>query len=110
MSTYYIPTFDAPFYTQVTVLESVSYTLAFNYNQREDTWALSISDSNGTLLLDGVKLVCNINLLSQYQYLGNLPPGILACFTNTSDDSPPGLEDLVSGGRCLLAYQDSTGP
>lgn len=105
-----IPTFDSTFYTQTTVLESVSYLFYFAYNQREDTWSFSISDSSGNLLVDGVKIVCNISLIAQYQYITGLPPGLLFCLTTTTDDSPPGLEDLVSGGRCLLQYLESTTP
>ena len=105
MSLVTIPTFDDPFYTQLTTLDSTVYSLYFAYNQRENCWYISVSDLAGNLLIDGVKLVCGIPLLKSYQYIPGTPQGVLVCVTNTNDDSPPGLEDLVDEtGRCALIY------
>lgn len=90
-----------PFFTQVTELDGVAYQLVFRYNQREDRWYFSVNTGAGVEIVKGVKLVCNYPLLQMYTD-DALPPGVLMCIPNTSDDTPPGLEDL--GVRCDLVY------
>lgn len=103
MSLITLPTTDDPFYKQVTALDGVDYTLTFTYNQREDVFYLTIGDATGADIVRGLKLVCLWPLLLG-QTDPRLPKGILMVVSNTTDDSPPGLADLVSGGRCELVY------
>jgi hypothetical protein len=103
-----IPTFAYPFWTQVTALDGVDYTLTFTYDQRESVFYLTISDAVGNDIVSGVKLVCKWPLLAGKRDV-RLPPGVLMVLSNTTDSSPPGLEDLVAGGRCQLFYLPKAG-
>lgn len=105
MSLITIPTTNDPFYKQVTALDGVDYTLTFTYDQREDCFYLTIGDATDVDIVRGIKLVCLWPLL-----LGKvddrLPQGTLMVISNTTDDSPPGIDDLIDGGRCELVYQE----
>ena len=104
-----IATTDAPFYIQTTPLDGVNYRMFFAYNQRENTWYLSISDDLNNPLLSSIKLVCGTEFLHRWRATPGLPPGQLVCISlSSADASPPGLEDLVPGGRCELTYVATT--
>lgn len=44
-------------------------------------WMLDIADTAETPILQGIPLVDGADLLSQYRYLTNLPPGVLSVNT-----------------------------
>lgn len=100
-----IPTLDGstPSYTQRTTLDGVPFQLFFQYNRRQDCWYVSIATVDGQDIWNGLKLVCNWDLL-----LGcadsRRPAGRLFVTSNTADTSTPGLDDLGPGARCSLAY------
>jgi len=100
-----IPTFSDPFYTITVGLDGRDYLFEFRYNQRENTWNLSIFDTAGTALTRGVKVVCAIPLLRHQQtHTPELPQGLLMAIPSGTDDSPPGLEDFGEGKRVELMY------
>lgn len=103
MSVQTIPTFSDPFWTQVTNLDGVDYTLTFTYNQREDVFYMTIGDAVGNDIFRGLKLVCNWPLLAGRRD-ARLPKGTLIVCSNTPEDGPPGLTELASGARCELCY------
>jgi len=107
MSVFNVPTSDDPFYTQVTDLDGTDYILEFRYNQREDAWYFSISLSDETRLISGVKVVCGVNLLGRFAQ-EHLPPGILMAIANEDDDSTPGTGALGIGKRVTLVYFDAS--
>lgn len=96
-------TFDDPFYTMTTVLDGTDYLFEFRHNQREDCWYLSVSLTDGTLLVAGVKVVSDRPLLTRFADV-RLPPGMLVAFANTSDKSPPKLAELGEDRRVTLIY------
>jgi hypothetical protein len=98
-----IPTFDDPYSSQVTNLDGTPYLLTFAWNMRSSTWYLSIATTDGTPIASGIKLVCNFDLLRTVVSPAR-PPGRIVAISNTTDNSPPGLEDLIAGGRCALCY------
>lgn len=102
-----IPTFEDPFYSTNVALEGTAYTFDFRYNQREDTWYFSISLSDGTELVKGIKVVCRKHLLQRAAEV-RLPRGLLLAFSNTSNDAPPGLLELGEDKRVTLTYYTST--
>lgn len=104
-----IPTTDSAFRRIVVTLDGVPYLFSFAYNQRCDCWYIDLATAEGDPIACGIKLVCFWNLLRTVVD-GRRPPGKLAVISVTTDDTPPGLEDLVPGGRCLLAYQPSAQP
>lgn len=96
-------TFEDPFYTMTTTLDGSDYVFEFRYNQREECWYFSISLTDGTLLVAGVKVVCERKLLSRFADV-RLPPGILVAYANTNDTSPPKLTELGQDRRVTLMY------
>lgn len=100
-------TFEESFYTMTTALDGSDYLFEFRYNQRENVWYFSISLSDGTLLVSGVKIVCNRPLLTRFADV-RLPPGVLIAFANTTDESPPGLTELGEDRRVTLLYYDAS--
>jgi len=103
-----IPTSSDPYYSMRTRLDGKDYILAFAWNEREERWYLTISDSDGNQLLAGLKLVANWPLLARYHADPNVPPGELMVVDQTQDGSPPGLEELGENARCVLCYQEVT--
>ncbi len=98
-----IPATTIPPFSQTTTIDGTPYVLDFGYNWRENTWNISISLPNGTILCTGIKLVSNYPLLQKYAD-ARVPQGELYCISQTTDDSPPQYADLVPGGRCILVY------
>ena len=61
-----IPTqLDIPHYTQQTELDGKTYTLEFEYIEREGFWMLHIGDQDGNPLVCGIKLVDGWPLLGR---------------------------------------------
>lgn len=107
-----VPTFpDAPFYTMTTVLDGTVYVFAFKYSEREDRWYFNLSLNDGTLLIAGVKVICNIDLLATLASVLK-PQGMLIAKglhiqTETlqgKQAAPPGFGELGSGRRVRLFY------
>lgn len=91
-------------WTQSATFEGVTYFLTFQYNQRVSAWYMSIADSAGVDIYNGVKLTCGIGLLRKCAD-PRAPPGVLMVLSATTDMTPPGLADLLPGsGRCTLRY------
>lgn len=103
MSLLSLRTFDDPFYSMITNLDGTDYLFEFRYNQREDCWYFDLSLTDGTLLVAGIKVVCNRPLLRKFVDT-RLPPGTLIALSNTTDASPPGLEELGEDRRVTLIY------
>lgn len=103
MSTVALQTFADPFYSMTTTLSGSDFIFEFKYSQREACWYFDISLNDGTLLVAGVKVVCGVDLLARFADV-RLPPGTLFAFPNSTDDSPPGLEDLGPEARITLLY------
>ena len=54
---------NIPHYTQQTELDGKTYTLEFEYIERENFWMLHIADQDGNPLVYGIKLIANWPLL-----------------------------------------------
>lgn len=92
-----------PLYLQNTELEGRDFVLDFEYNQRNKTWYLTISDVEGVLLAAGLPVVTRWFLLKAL-VAESLPPGELLLLTFQGNPAkPPGLTDL-GGGRSTLFY------
>lgn len=99
-----IPTSNAPFYDQTTDLDGTSYIFRFTYNHRQDRWNFDLLTVDLVPIVTGIRVVTDIGLLRRYHHLP-VPPGEIVCLSyDAADDGPPGLEDLVTGGRCELLY------
>lgn len=99
-----IPTTEDPYYEQRTALDGSTYVFQFLYHGRDDRWAFNLLTPDGTPIVMGCRIVPHIGLLRRYHYRAACPPGDIVCLAYGPDDSPPGLLDLMPGGRCELAY------
>ncbi len=57
-------------------LDSVPYIIKFNWNSRYEFWTISFYDREENVLVTGIKIVINYELISQLVDKG-LPPGQL---------------------------------
>lgn len=96
-----------PFYSQVSTIEGVDYTLTFRFSQRENCYYLTIGDNEGVDILKGIKLVCKWPLTAWKRQEG-LPPGEFMVLSNNGDNTNPGVEDLGSDRRCQLYYLEES--
>ena len=93
---------DNPAYTYAIALDGLSFRFTFTFNGRSNDWHLDIAEENGTVIVSGIRLVVNWNLLGRKQD-DRLPPGMLMLMSLDPDDnSAPALAEL--GRRCSLVY------
>ena len=86
-------------------LDGTTYTLAIRYNTRENRWFLDVATAAGVLILSGIKVLLNVNLIERFAQ-SELPPGNLFIL-NSDEDSEvePGLLDF--GVNTLLLYEEA---
>ncbi len=102
MSTLTVPTrTDLGAYTFQVELDSLVYRFAFQFNDREGFWYLSIADESGVAIRSGIKVVVNTPLFRLIAS-EDAPPGELLAIDTTNADNEPGLTDL--GESVLLTY------
>lgn len=72
-----IPLNNSPYSTQTFKLSleggtrNINVKLFLRYNDLYDVWMATISDnSTGKVLIDSMPMVCGVDLLGQYEYLG----------------------------------------
>lgn len=95
-----------PFDQLGVTLEGTAYNLTFAWNMRSSTWYLSIADAAQVDIYNGMKLIVGYPLL-QMCLDPRRPPGEFAVLDSTGANTPPGLNDLLPGGRCTLIYMTS---
>lgn len=101
-----VPTYNEVSWNQDTTLDGATFKLSFQYNQRENTYYLSVYTLEGDPVYLGVKITCGTFLLRLCADKDNAPAGDFWCYSNIpSNQSPPGLGDLdPDSGRCVLVY------
>ncbi len=93
---------DSPRYSFSCELDSVTFNFAFEWNDRDAGWYMSIADVDGVQLLGCRRIVLNYPLIALHRN-PRLPPGQLVAIDTSNTDTEPGLADL--GGRVKLLYQ-----
>lgn len=79
------------------MLGSTVYELTFTYR---NGWLLDIADASSNPILSGIPLVCGLDLLAQYQYLGI--GGALVVLSDGDGLTPPTFDNL--GQSCHLYF------
>jgi hypothetical protein len=98
-----IPLFNDPSYEIRIAIDGVDYTLEFNYNQLLSRFYLSVFDLQGSPIVQGVKCVCNTDLLRMVRYDVRCPTGTLMFQDSTGyPEAPPELGEM--GIRVKLFY------
>jgi hypothetical protein len=97
-------------WTQTVDLSKVRYQLYFSWNTRMQSWSMSVMDSDGALLLGGIRLVSGIDLLKNYKASApQLPAGILRILDRHDDPSTAELTRDNFGTRFVLTYTETGG-
>lgn len=93
---------DTPLYSERVTLDGSEYIFAFDWNDREGRWYLSISTVDGLPLALGIKLVANWPLLRRFTD-SRLPPGhLIAADISSQAGESPAYAEL--GARVKLMY------
>lgn len=88
-------------YVQRTRLDGKDYELGFDWNPRDKNWYLTLSDTNGSPIVSGVKIVLDFPLL--YRVVDErAPTGELIASDLSGAQLPPKIDDL--GTRVVLRY------
>ena len=95
---------DTPYYDEKCELESVIYTLTFRWNERASLWVMDITTNNEEIIISGIPLVCNVDLLGRFRDT-RLPQGMLFCYDNTQTGLDP--DDTNFGTDVSLLYQEA---
>lgn len=82
-------------------LDESTFTLSFEWNDRDAGWYMSILTSEGVPLLSGRRIVVGYPLISIHRD-PRLPAGTLVAIDTSSKGEDPGLADL--GDRVKLLY------
>ena len=79
-----LPFVTYPSLEQEITLEEVTYKFLYVWNTRGEFWTLTIKDIEENVILAGVRLVLNVELLQKYNHLA-IPQGML--FIIDTDDN-----------------------
>jgi len=74
------------FFKQRVELDGVNYLLDFSYNEREDSFYLTLQDEDGLHLQGPMKILTNWPMLRWHRYEKRLPPGELLAIATQSTD------------------------
>lgn len=84
-------------------LDEVSFFFFFQYNARDDSWFISVSDADEIPLVQGIKIVVDVNLFGQFAHLA-IPQGNLFCSNSENLNTEPNLENF--GNNVQLFYDE----
>jgi len=84
------------------VLDDTMYYIILDWNETGQYWEFGIRNYAYRTLVDGICVVPNYPLLTQFQY-ADLPPGDLQC-VNVQDVNGPPARDGFSSGQFIFIY------
>jgi hypothetical protein len=85
------------------VLDGVVYRFRLKYRERYDCWDLQIAESDGSIIIDGIRVTEGIDLLYPYSD-PRLPPGELICVDTQGLGAAPTRRDWRE--RHILKYNE----
>jgi len=86
------------------VLDGVVYRFRLKYRERYDCWDMQIAESDGSVIIDGIRVTEGIDLLYPYSD-PRLPPGELICVDTKGLGAAPTRRDWRE--RHILKYIES---
>lgn len=95
---------QASFSEEIT-LENKVYRFRFDWNTSGQYWSMSIYNRDLELLVSGIKIVLDYELISDYAYMG-LPEGEIYAMDTSNELLTIGRNDI--GDRVFLAYVESS--
>lgn len=87
-----------------TELDGINYEYRFIFNDRTQLWGMDIFDDTGELLLGGVPMLVNQDILDKYRNDKRLPQGTLFITNLVEENVDPGRDNF--GTDVILFYQD----
>lgn len=105
MATLVIPTrTDLTAYSQETVLNGETFTLSFQFNDREQTWYIDVITQGGDIVREGIKVVSNW-VLMRLAVDASAPSGYISTVDSRVTPAPAGESDL--GDSVLLTFEEA---
>jgi len=95
---------DVPRYTFQIDLDESTFNFSFEWNDRDSSWYMSISDADELPLLMGRRVCVGAPLLDRFNKAG-LPAGLLYAIDTTGKNIEPDFADL--GDRVKLMYLEA---
>lgn len=89
-------------YTFRTQISDIELLFEVNWNSRDESWYISISDIEATPIISGVKVVSGPDLLGNVRDRTGLPEGFLVALDTSQAQSRAGRNDL--GDRVKLVF------
>jgi len=89
--------------TQTITLDSVVYRMVFTFNTRRLAWDLTFGLADGTVLVAGIKLLPQIDLLGRHKDI-RLPKGRLFAFDIEDGNTALRSEKSELGTKLRLLY------
>jgi hypothetical protein len=97
-----------PKYLYTATLDGTVFQLEYAWNQRMDNgngkWTVSLSDSQGNLLIGPVPVIATWPLFTRFKFDG-LPAGTIFPFDSSGQNLDPGRFDL--GDRVRMLYLEA---
>lgn len=98
-----LPQTDGQAFTKTFVLSGATYRFDFYFNERTDTWSISLADGGGVDIATGKACILNYDLFA-FVSDNRLPPGLLMLTDVGGNFTPAGRDEL--GSRVILLYDD----
>lgn len=92
-------------YKQTTSLEGTAYQFDVRWNTRDETWSISIADTDGNPILSGLKLLPYSPLIQRYKIEGFIE-GELVGINTTNEFEPPNRDNLGSDFKLFYLSKD----
>lgn len=83
------------------LLDQKTYTIRFDWNDRDESWYFNLQDENNDYLVVGQRISVSAAMIRD-KSLPNMPQGTLLCYDTTLSMEDPGFADL--GDRCKIYY------
>ena len=90
------------FFEMEITLDGTPYIIIFKWNSRGGFWSMSWLNRNREVLVNGLKIIINYELIGWYPDRG-LPPGALFATDDKSGTDRIGRDDFTNG-RLSLVY------
>lgn len=91
-------------YNQTVELDSASYFLEFAFNTRDGKWRMSMTFED-TLLLQNIPIVETTDMLANFQYVENIPPGTFQVIDLDELGRDP--DTTTFGDRLVIQYDEA---
>ena len=89
-------------YSVSCLIEDQRYIFDLNWNERDESWYMSMSDDDGNPILSGAKIVLYSNLIGFVSDMATIPEGAIVAIDTADSDEEAGRYDL--GDRVLVLY------